>query len=331
MSVFGKLLRPSILVFLSGGEVQGVCLLVQTRVRRAIVTVRRISLNATGEDACDTTYPEHNDLLCRPGAERPMARALAQYLRSLEWDEFNLDGFQPGPGYDALHAELTDLGWEEDWRQDFYVALERIRNGHGRYESILGANTRHKLRKTRKHFAGDTPLDVETPRDIEEALSMFNEMADLSRQRWESKANCSVFASSRFLDFHKRLIRCCLPQRTVQLLRVAAGGRTIGIVYVFNERGRVYFYQCGIVYGDDPRWSPGTLSMAEVIQHYVSAGVDEFDFLTGHENYKERLSTGSRRLVWATAWRLSAKTVLLRSLLWAKGRGQCLRRRLRFT
>jgi hypothetical protein len=314
MSVFGELLQPSILLFLEGGAVMGACLLVESRVRRAALPLRRMLISASGEEDSEATYPEFNDLLCRPGAEIAVARTLNRHLRDGHWDELEFDGFAPGPGYDALRSLLTDLDWEEERRTDFVVDLQAIRDRHADYVSTLGKATRECVRRNRRHFAASGDLVLEQAAGVGEALSVLDEMALLSRMRGEALGWKSVFASERFIEFHRRLIRRCYPQRSVHLLRVSANGNTIGTSYLFEQRGRVYDYQCGFCYGHDPRWSPGTLTSVEVIQHCLNAGADEFIFLGGGAAYKQRLATGSRQTVWATARRRGWKMKLLNCL-----------------
>ena len=43
----------------------------------------------------------------------------------------------------------------------------------------------------------------------------------------------------------------------------------------------------------------------------LDAGLEEFDFLAGHDRYKKSLSTNSRRLVWAVFRKPKAKFKLI--------------------
>ncbi len=314
IAIFGPALRVRIAVFARGGQPLGACLLVEPAQTGAARLYRRLFLNTSGEDAREAAYPEYNDLLCRPGAERAVAAALAARLRAARWDELRLEGFQPGPGYDALRRELAGLRWEEDWRESFYADLTAIRRSGGDYESVLGKTTRKHLRQSRRRFARQERLVVETPESLPAALACFEEMAALNRARRQARWPGSVFASRRFVEFHRRLITRCFPERSLLLLRVRGGSHLLGIVYLFAHQGHVSFYQSGIDYGLDPRSSPGTLTVAESVRYCLASGYDEFDFLAGDAEYKRRLATGSRPLVWAAAGNPGGKGALFRAL-----------------
>src|SRR6185503_16906248 len=83
IQIFGPQLQPRILVFHRDGGAAGICLIVSRRERRGPVPVRRLYLNAAGEDEADETCLEYNRLLCRPDRfpghpRRLLGGALAQ-------------------------------------------------------------------------------------------------------------------------------------------------------------------------------------------------------------------------------------------------------------
>jgi CelD/BcsL family acetyltransferase involved in cellulose biosynthesis len=306
MAVFGASLRPTILLFTQGEDVQGACLLVETKSGFGPFTIRRASLNACGEAASEATYPEFNDLLCREGAQTVVAKSLAGFLARRSWDELVLNGFEPGTGYDALRAEFPDLRWDMEIKPSHYVDLGVVRHAQQDFECGLGRTTRKHLRQNRRHYSESGPLILQEAESLDTAIAFFDEMSALNRYRREENGSTSVFAAERFTDFHHRLIRRCLHDGSARLTRLSSGGRTLGILYVLEQNGKVYFYQCGFAF-DDTRWSPGTLTLGEYIQHCLTSGLNEFDFLAGGEQYKERLSTGSRNLIWASGRRSGAK------------------------
>jgi hypothetical protein len=306
MEVFGPSVQPSILLFADGKDVQGACLLVHSKRTFGPVMIRRVSLNTSGEAVSEATYPEFNDILCRRGARDAVVKSLAGYLVRAQWDELILDGYERGTGFDALQTELVDLDWEVDPRPSYYVDLSTIRQSQSDFEAGLGRTSRKHLRQNRRNFSETGRLLLEHADTAPAALSLFDEMSVLNRRRRDGKGYGSAFAADRFVEFHRRLIRRFQPDRSVRLARLSASGRTLGILYLLHQCGKIYFYQCGFEINGG-RWSPGTLTVAEYIQHCLDCGLNEFDFLAGREAYKERLSTGSRILQWARGHRPGAK------------------------
>jgi CelD/BcsL family acetyltransferase involved in cellulose biosynthesis len=149
---------------------------------------------------------------------------------------------------------------------------------------------------------------------------MLESLAELNQRRWSGQGSASAFASPRFLAFHRSLIRKCFSAGAIQLLRVSAGAQTVGVLYNFVYRGKVYFYQCGFHYTEDRRLSPGRVTLAMAIQYSLDAGLEDFDFMAGESSHKKELSTGARNLVWAEFRRRSLKITVLNRLRQLKRR-----------
>jgi CelD/BcsL family acetyltransferase involved in cellulose biosynthesis len=298
LEVYGPDLDPSILVFGSAGEAVGACLLVRTSQNQALLQVNRISLNASGEAAAETTYIEFNDLLCRAGWEERVAEAAARHILQQEWDELALDGFCNGRCYEVFQRVFGGLDSQEVWKPSYFVDLAAIRRSGIEYEMALSGSTRWQLRRKTRHFEAIGPLRLEEAQDPAAALTMLDELAGLNRSRWAAREG-TAFVSPRCVEFHRELIRRRFPQRGVQLLRLTAGPQIVGLMYNLVHRGKVYFYQAGFQYSGDRRVSPGTVSFSQAIRHCLSQGFDDYDFLAGEARYKRSLSTGSRSLVWA--------------------------------
>ena len=320
LETFGPGLDVSILVFEAAGSAVGACLLVSSRRWSAMVPVRRISLNASGEADSETTYIEFNDLLCREGYEPAIAEALAGYLSRQRWDEVRLDGLCQGPAYDALKSALREFDVEENWKPSYCVDLAAIREKGTAYEMALSGSNRRKLRERTRYQAEAGPLRLECAGDVAEAFAMLNGLAGLNQRRWSGQGSASAFASPRFLEFHRKLIGKCFAAGAIQLLRVSAGQQTVGVLYNFVYRGKVYFYQCGFRYTDDRRLSPGRVTLAMAIQYCLDAGLDDFDFMAGEASHKKELSTGVRNLVWAEFRKRSLKLAVLSRMRQAKRR-----------
>lgn len=307
LAIFGSRLDASIVLFENGDGPVAACLLVKTRQNHAFIPILRISLNASGEDVGDTTYIEYNHLLCRSGWERAMAAALSEFLIPQQWDEFALDGFCLGPHYDALQHAFRCFDLDDTCHPSYYVDLAALRTSGKPYQMILSGHRRKLLRQSLRSYSALGPVRLETAATLETALAMFDEMAALNLRRRASCGCRCVFESRSFTAFHRRLIKRCFPESSIQFLRLQVHDRTIGILYNFVHAGKVYFYQCGFDYSSDPHLSPGIITLSHAIQYCLELGLDDWDFLSGEADYKRMLSTGSRSLVWATFRRRNLK------------------------
>ena len=100
---------------------------------------------------------------------------------------------------------------------------------------------------------------------------------------------------------HRTLIEDGWASGAVNLLRVQARDRLVGILYVFVHDGRVLSYQSGFCYDpDDARVRPGLVCHVMAVEHYRARGARCYDLLAGDDRYKRTLANDGNRMHWAT-------------------------------
>jgi CelD/BcsL family acetyltransferase involved in cellulose biosynthesis len=256
-------------------------------------------LNQTGKWAYDRLYIEHNQVF-RSGACTASLQQIIELLPS-DWEEFYLSALAPasfpandlsqiGPPYELIIAKEIPSP---------YVDLELVRKRSGDYFALLGSNARSQIRRAYRLYEARGAIVREVARDLPGALAIYDELMALHTASWRKRKKAGAFATAYFRDFHRKLIEKRHAAGEVQLIRIRCGEATIGCVYNFVYRGTVYFYQSGLVDESDNRLKPGYVCHAEAIQFSAASGLAVYDFLAGVEDYKERLSTHKRTLVWA--------------------------------
>jgi CelD/BcsL family acetyltransferase involved in cellulose biosynthesis len=312
LEVFGDNRSPELLVFVAEHEAVAVCALMPRPERRGPFRLRALYINGGGEDSSDRSAVEFNDILCVPGHERGVARALRAHLDGRVWDEIVAYGFRRGPLLEALDTgAFADLPRDVHVRPSFYVDLERLRATGRTYDDALSRNKRWQIRKFARMYEPLGPLRIEVGRDAAHAEGLFDQLIGLHQRSWAARGHRGAFASPRKVAFHRTLITRAFPQGAIQFLRVAAGEHTVGILYNFVRQGRVDFYQSGFNYQEGFR--PGYVTFVTAIRYCLDHGFCQFDFLAGDQQYKQSLSTDVHDLVWAAYRRNSFK---MRSIDW---------------
>jgi CelD/BcsL family acetyltransferase involved in cellulose biosynthesis len=250
----------------------------------------RYWLNQTGDAVADSVFIEHNGLLIRRGEEGVIA-AVLQFARQLA-APLVLSGIDT-----TMLDVVRAAGWYGLQQTRFAPCVE-IGGLQKPYLDTLSANARAQIRRSMRLYGED--LAVATASSLEQALSWFTEMVVLHQVIWRQRGARGAFAESAIVDFHRALIVRAWPDAGVDLLRVTAGGGTVGILYNFLKDGRVSLYQSGFAYGEDARLKPGMVCHTLAIEAYVKRGVRVYDFLGGADRYKKTLSNAGEDLHWAT-------------------------------
>jgi hypothetical protein len=278
-------------------------------------------LNCTGVGDYDEVCIEYNSWLA---ADATLTLREVVDLLPGGWDELVLPALDAAaPPGDRLAQDLGPFRLREEGRTPCSVVdLARVR-AEGDYLKLLSGNVRSQLRRAARLYAERGPLRLEVPAALDEALEVFADLLRLHGETWRARGGRGAFIPF-VRAFHERLIRRRFDSGEIQLLRLRAGGDTVGCLYNFVWDGVVSFYQSGIRYQEDGRLKPGMLCHVEAVRHNAAAGHRLYDFLAGDSQYKQSLATGSRHLVWARIQRpllrFRLEDALRGARRWVRGR-----------
>jgi CelD/BcsL family acetyltransferase involved in cellulose biosynthesis len=268
-------------------------------IRQRLFRSQAYLLNQTGSRAVDQIYIEDNNFLCRDSAALTLRDFLAQLPGA--WEELYLSGVDPrsaagrmlngvGDPYQVLIANRIPAP---------YVDLSGIASGGKDYLASLSSNTRSQIRRCYKLYEARGPLVREVAHDTSSALEIYDDLVKIHQHWWGLRGDKGAFANPWFYNFHRTLIERRFEAGEIQLIRVRCGDSTIGCIYNFVWNGRVSFYQSGFRAEEDNRLKPGFICHTEAIRHNLAGGQSIYDFMASFDEYKLRMSTHQRELVWA--------------------------------
>jgi hypothetical protein len=294
--------KPRLLSVTAQGELVAAAIIVKRTIwRHHLIPVKTWVLNATGDRRFDSICTEHNGLLASAQHEHAAWDEVLDHFSTQEkdWDEFQLDGVPPWLADAwakrglALRQSRLDVGRLLD--------LDRVRASPN--SSCIGilaprvrTRVRHTLAAAERRFG---PVVVAEPATLAEARGFFSELKELHIKRWRNQPYGDAFDTPFFERFHNELIERCFADGRVQLARVSAGPRTLGLLYNFVYQGRVSFYQSGINYAAAERGdSLGLLVHALLIDYNAKQGQAIYDMLAGEAQYKRALASITIPLWW---------------------------------
>ena len=314
--------QPRAAIATRGEQVVGLGVFLPRRERRhGVVPVDRCGLHETGDAALDSLHIEHNGLLAdRSCAPAVWAAILAMLTRRGAWDEVLLGGLERATAelcIEAARAQECEVALRQR-RRSAHLDLAALRRSGRTLANALSRNTRHQVARARLLYEASGPLSLHPARSADEALAMLEGLKELHQESWRRRGRPGCFATPFFEIFHRDLIRDRFQQGEIQLVRVAAGSRSIGYLYNFAHRNRIYAYQSGFDYPEDGRLKPGLVSHALAIEQATRAGFAVYDFLAGENRLKASFASHWSEMVWLAVQRRSFLSWLERRLGGAK-------------
>ncbi len=300
---FGDLVPHRFGVAWRGTEPRSVFLLAQDLAdRRSWLPRRTWHMGTAGEPDRDSVCVEYNDWLCVPeDRDAVLSAILTSHDPCITGDRLMLDGFA---AVDLPDTVTTERGWRLVRKVANYCDLRTTREKGQELVTVFGDSTRKGIRQ---NLRDSGPTEVEWAETPHVAHALFDELIELHQERWTAVGQPGCYSSERFTAFHRDLIDRLVPTGQMTVVRVKAGGVTLGCSQVILDRNRVLVYQGGRI-AHSGKKSPGLITDYLCMQESLRRGYDAYDFMAGDSIHKQRLSTHTMPLVWAEyrwpGWRL---------------------------
>ncbi len=159
-------------------------------------------------------------------------------------------------------------------------------------ESSLGPKTRKTLRYTRRKLEGKGSLEitsVASEAEVRDALSQFEQVEDGS---WKASKGTGLFHHLGMREFYLGLLPKLASRGSLHLRFLKLDGKAIACEIAFEIGGHYCLHNTSFVNGFD-ECSPGRHLLLDSIEQSTERGLELFDFMQGHQEYKQRLGTHS--------------------------------------
>ena len=103
-------------------------------------------------------------------------------------------------------------------------------------------------------------------------------LADLHCSRWKAKTGSCIFESSRFYEFHQKILKRLLPQNKAWIRTLKLEGEALASYYVFTDKNRIHYYQSGFSSKYANKYSPLFLLVCNEVGSAIEAK-KQFDFM----------------------------------------------------
>jgi CelD/BcsL family acetyltransferase involved in cellulose biosynthesis len=287
--VYGRNQPLRLLVAREGDEVVGILPLYLQRVRVLGLPVRLLRLVGTGGD----THPDDLGPLLDPARAAAAAHELARFALELRGaDVLLLTDLAPEtPLAAALESAARRAGRAVLNGVSARIAFVRLPASWEEYLQGLSSHHRAGIRYKRRRLARSATTRFFKWRDREGIDNAFERLAELHRRRWADASGS--FRSAEYLDFHRRVMKACLPRGWLRLYCLEVDGELVAMIYAYRFRHGVYCVQTGF----DParaKLKVGAVLLGHALEDAIGEGATVFDFLRGDHDYKDHLATGYR-------------------------------------
>lgn len=288
-------------------------ILVSVTVRRGGVLVsRKVFLNEAPSEKRNMVI-EYNGFLVKRGYEDTVYKDIIYHLRysNKDWDELYL-GMIPQVVCDRFLDQMDE---------EFYLTLDRevtswqfnsegLAPGLEGIYASLSRNRRTQIKRAFRAYEQQGAISISEAETAEQAQQYFDGLKKYHTERWVAQGKKGSFANPVWECFHRALIEQRFENGEIQLLKIATPETTIGYIYNFLWRDRVYVLQTGFNMQAPKYAQPGYVSHIKAIIYNQEKGFNLYDLLSDDSGYKSILCNQTEKLVSVSFKRIAVKSML---------------------
>jgi CelD/BcsL family acetyltransferase involved in cellulose biosynthesis len=218
--------------------------------------------------------------LCERGREAEVIQAVLAWADACsKWDLLELTDIPFDSSLLSMPVFQSHI-YEHDLVSVLHLPADRNELLHA-FSKRQRANLRNAASRLQR--AGGGQVETAT---LDTLTDFLDDLFRLHTTRWSRSGQRGVLHDESTRNFHRYCAPALLAQKVSQIHRLRMEERTIAIIYSLWDRGTVFCY----LQGFDPAYaslSPGTQLMFAVIEEAQNQSFRKFDFLRGHESYKQ--------------------------------------------
>lgn len=299
IATYADILTYWFVVGYDGNNPIGITLVTKETKRWIPVPVNAYHLGTQGEPLKDWIHMVNNNILVIPDYRAAFIQALTKtLLTEFSWEAFLIEDADT-PFADAMFKELkkSSLTIRRVTETCHYINVKELRDAGKTAMDAFSKDTRYQIRRSLKEFEN---LTVEEATTAKEALDIFTELQKLHQDSLIKKGKRGSYSSKRFTAFHTNLIEKYFDPATMLFFRVKSDKfGTLGCFYLLIDNGVAFGYSSGmndftnleLTSINKKRLKPGFVMHALCLQACLNRGVNEYNFSTGSEGYKQELTS----------------------------------------
>lgn len=255
---------------------------------QAFVQGKTLRFIGAGDSKNDRILTEYTDFIVLPGYETKVIQSVSDYLieHKKDWDFADFEYLLK----DALILQCFTAKDSSVARQKVDCGVKFGISGIENFEAYtnkMGSRWSKMLVKKERRLLRDGEMEIETTDSLASIGPAFEQLSKMNCSRWKDRVDYCIFESSRFREFHKKIITRLLPQNKAFIKTITLNGEALASYYAFSDKGQVHYYQSGFYSKYANRYSPLFLLICKEIGLTIkNKQVFDFMYADSKDSYK---------------------------------------------
>ncbi len=253
---------------------------------KSLVQGKTLQFIGNGEAYEDSIVSEFQDFIVLPELEAEMVSLVSKYLvqHSNKWNFADFEFILK----DALILQCFSDGDKENNKEQSHIARQKIEYGvrfsipkmesYEEYQAQMGSRWRKMLGRKSRKLARDGEVRTESTETLDSIKPTLEQLGDMNCYRWKERTGSCIFDSTRFVEFHQKIIARLLPKNRAVIKTLYLDDDALASYYTFSDKGRIHYYQSGFHAQHANKYSPLFLLICNEIGESIKNN-QMFDFM----------------------------------------------------
>jgi hypothetical protein len=284
----------------------GLTLVTKETQRNLPIPVKSFHIGTSGESFKDLVRMVNNQVLCLDEFKIDFYKALIKTIKiHFSWEEICFDHYNSNEATYIIKAiRDLNLSYSLEKEPTLFFDLEKARINSSKILDNLSSEIRYTIKRSLKAF--DNDITTKWAETESEALEILDEMTIFYNETWKKLDRPGMFASKKFSDFQKEIIKKLIKTNEVILFKAESKKYgTLGCLYLLVDNGVGYGYQLGLNSFDNvefeninkKRLRTGYILHSLCMQECLDRGFKSYNFSTGIYQYKKDLTNNEDEVV----------------------------------
>lgn len=271
---------------------------------RSFIQGKTLRFIGSGDAYEDRIVSQFQDFIVLPKSEAVFVQKVSEFLIKHK-DKWDFADFEFLLG-DALILKCFNDNDEEISRckSDYGVRfLVQGKESFEEFQNEMGSRWRKMFVKKSRLMARQGEVSIKQIDSKESIDSSLELLAKMNCSRWKQKGRSCIFDSSRFYEFHQKILHRLVPQGKATIKTLMVGNEALASYYVFEDKNQIHYYQSGFYAEYANRYSPLFLLVCNEIGDAIK-GKKIFDFMYDDsiDSYKKEQYAASYIKMYRLKW-----------------------------
>jgi len=260
-----------------------------------------------GEAYQDSVVSEFQDFIVLPEMESKMVSLVTEYLieHRNKWNfadfEFILKDALISQCFDTANAVSKKIA-RTKIEYGVRFTIPNIKSFE-QYQEKLGSRWRKMFTKRSNKLARAGKVRTESTETLDSIKPALEELANMNCQRWRGKTGECIFDSTRFVEFHQKIMARLIPKNRAAIKTLYLDNEAMASYYTFRDKGRIHYYQSGFHAKYANRYSPLFLLVCNEIGDSIKNNqLFDFMFADDANSYKKEQYACEHESMYRLCW-----------------------------